>query len=148
MHANSDYDVLVSGGADGQVLVWGLRHGEYVRTILPSATGPIRWLSVSTYPHIIILVSLPSFCLFAARSRPCSLAFSCSCSQRGNVLHLYTINGRFLLSVDCGERINFVASSPDGNFVVTGSEKGNLVIRDVHKFVHFFSTSVARHSGA
>jgi Beige/BEACH domain/Neurobeachin beta propeller domain/Neurobeachin/BDCP, DUF4704 alpha solenoid region/Neurobeachin alpha solenoid region/PH domain associated with Beige/BEACH len=111
---STDLDVVVSCSRDGTIIVHTCRDGQYVRTMCPTGLAPLRWVGVSSEGDVLVHDT----------------------DQR---LHLYTINGRHLKSIDNSERITAFLISKDGSYLVTGSsasrERHVLTIRRMHDLV-------------
>lgn len=104
-----ELDVVVSGSADGTVLVHSLMTGRYIRTLQLPASVPPTLLRVAPYLGLI-------------------LAHSHSDLQ----LHVLTINGRHLVSADTHERLSAAELSPDGRLLLTAGNQGTVTLRWLH----------------
>jgi len=119
-----ELDICVSGSIDGTCILHNLRRGQYVRTLCLPKSSPIRMVSIAPpwgssggSGYIIVY------------------------SQADLTLYLFSINGRLLRSADEHERLNHMIITRDGEFIITGGEKGSVVLRHLHnlKFAHKFS---------
>jgi hypothetical protein len=156
---NADLDVVVSGskvrtpgcGRDGNAasgvshlfarsmlaqdcscIIHTLRKGNYVRSIYPPGGGCIRWLGVSSQGHIVVFSQVP----LGARALHAPLAVRRAgvyVSAQTNTLHLYSINGRHLRSVDAGERLYAFVFSKDGELIITGGSHKVIQMRETHR---------------
>jgi WD40 repeat protein len=106
---NIELDIAVSGSKDGTCILHTLRRGKYVRTIYHPKRFPIRLLVISNQGHIVLY------------------------SQEDLMINLYTINARFITSVELSERLNHMMVTRNGEYLITGSEKGTVVIRKLFK---------------
>jgi len=95
--ASYDFEVVLSASLDGTCIMHTLRRGTYVRSFSPMSDGVISWLGISSQGDIVCL--------------------------RGSVLHVYSLNGNAVCSVDTCEKIGAVALSASGDFVATGSDR-------------------------
>jgi len=122
---NSDLDIVVSGSKDGSCIIHTARKGRYVRSIYPAGHDPnegtcqlisMRWIGISSEGYIVTY------------------------SLTDLMLHLFTINGRHLTSVDTNERLYAMMFSSDGQHLVTGGDRKIVMIRTVHdlKVIHRF----------
>ena len=109
-------DGFVSGGADGAVLLHTLRQGRHLRTLRDAGSdaGVPSWLCFLEAPVAAVLV------------------------YDGDQLTLSThgINSPSdappLATANATERLHALTLSPDGRFLVTGGEKGAVVVRNCH----------------
>jgi hypothetical protein len=53
------------------------------------------------------------------------------------MLHLFSVNGELLASVYVAERLHSLAITRDGEYVVTGGELRNVIIREMSTCVPF-----------
>jgi WD40 repeat protein len=104
---NSNLDVVVSGSRDGTCIIHTLRAGRYVRTIIPPDRAPVRWIGISC-TGVIVTYSLLDF-----------------------MLHSFSINGTHLSSVDAGERLYALLFSEDGQFLLSGGDRKQVVVRSM-----------------
>ncbi|GAB4815481.1 hypothetical protein N2152v2_002527 [Parachlorella kessleri] len=109
---SAELDLVVSGAADGTLLVHTLLQGRYVRTLrLPGGASPPAPTSLLLAPSLGLL-----------------LAHSHSDLQ----LHALSINGRHLVSAPTHERLAVLAPSPDGRLVLTAGTNGVVTLRWLH----------------
>jgi len=114
---NADFDLVVSGSKDGTCILHTCRKGRYVRSVYPPNGGALRWVGISSEGYIVTH----------------SLA---DCE-----LHLFDINGRHLHSASTHEeRLYAFMFSNDGQFLITGGDHKQVVVRAVHnlQIVHKF----------
>jgi WD40 repeat protein len=146
---NPELDLVVSGSDDGTIIVHKLRTGIYLRSIpvVPSisilspgspsqsqnqpeaaptdqssASNTSAWSfsrSFLTYRRIhFILVSSDGFIV--------------AYSSDDSTLYSFTINGKFQAKKMIGDRLHAVCLSEDHKVIITGGERGLLVLRLVH----------------
>ena len=108
---SSDLDAVVSGSSDGLVCVHSVRRGKFVRSFVPTKHSYKR----KRPPGVRKIVLHGGGGVFVHTD--------------DHALHSYTINGASLCSVDAQERLNDMVVTPDGEFLVTGGEKGQVVVR-------------------
>jgi len=114
--ASAELDLVASGGADGAVLLHTLRQGRHLRTLRDAGSdaGVPSWLCFLEAPVAAVLV------------------------YDGDQLTLSThgINSPSdappLATANATERLHALTLSPDGRFLVTGGEKGAVVVRNCH----------------
>lgn len=114
---NRDLDMVVSGSMDGSCIVHTIRKGEYVRSIKPPEEHPLRWVGVSSTGNIVTY------------------------SLVDRMLHCYSINGKHLADASASERLYTMMFSENGEFLVTGGDRGVVQIRTTHnlKVAHRFN---------
>eukprot|EP00761_Pharyngomonas_kirbyi_P000202 gb/GECH01000202.1/.p1 GENE.gb/GECH01000202.1/~~gb/GECH01000202.1/.p1 ORF type:complete len:3078 (+),score=643.06 gb/GECH01000202.1/:1-9234(+) len=113
--ASLDLDVVVSGSKDGTVIVQSLRKGKYIRTIhYPANNATVDLVAIHPQGYVVMY------------------------STADLMIHLYTINGRHLKSIETFEaRINYMRFHE--NYLITGGDK-----RVVHIRKYFDLSAVAR----
>lgn len=108
---STELDMAVSGSEDGSVNVYTVKEGQYVRSIFPPTYGAdpykIDQLNLSYQGHVV----------FTGHNRDV------------HSLHVYTVNGHLLTSSSVEHRITAIGVTAD--FVVTGDENGELILRDL-----------------
>lgn len=104
--ASLDLDVVVSGSKDGTVIIQSLRKGKYVRTIrYPADNATVDLVAVHPQGYVAMY------------------------STQDLMVHLFTINGRHLRSIETYEaRVNYMRFHND--YLVTGGEKRVVHIRN------------------
>ncbi|KNC54321.1 uncharacterized protein AMSG_10309 [Thecamonas trahens ATCC 50062] len=105
---SSDLDVIVSGSLDGTCMVHKVSDGSYVRTLTHPRASPVTHVAVSPDGEILMY------------------------SLADLVLYQFSINGVLLASVDTTERLSAVVVNKTGEYVVSGGERGVVVVRAVH----------------
>lgn len=103
---NSDIDTVVSGDANGHVILHTLLGGTYVRTI--SFNHPIDFVKISSEGHIVIHTS------------------------RQRMLYVFNLNGCMLSKMDVGDKLRACAITQDAKYVVTGGMNKTIVIRQLY----------------
>jgi hypothetical protein len=116
---NAGLDVSVSGSKDGSCIIHTLRQGRYVRSIYHPQGATVDLVVLSPQGHIVFY------------------------SLEDNSLHLFTINGFLLCEGNANERLRHMLITSDSEFLVTGGEKGIVVVRQLHSFkvIHKFATN-------
>ncbi|CAE7469550.1 sel-2, partial [Symbiodinium microadriaticum] len=133
-----ELDVVVSGSDDGTIIVHKLREGIYIRsiTVEPTPSG-----TVMTSP------SEPSMATKSEKSVNRSLliskrrvhnvgvsvaGFIYAYSNDDSALYTFTINGHPQARKITGERLHAFRLSEDNRVLITGGERGLIVMRWVH----------------
>jgi len=114
---NIELDLAVSGSRDGSCIVHSLRRGEYVRSIFIPKASPVSMIAVSSIGHIVLY------------------------SAEDLVIYLYSVNGKLLKTIDEHERLTHMIISRNADYLVTGGERGTIIIRTLYnlKFAHKFA---------
>ena len=107
---DADLDMVASVSLDGTCIVHTLKSGVYTLTIRPPGLDDSRLCHVA--------ISSQGYLVVYSRSEL--------------RLHLYSINGRPLGSIDVVSPIRTMFVTDDAAFLVTGDEKGNVYVRHVH----------------
>eukprot|EP00026_Physarum_polycephalum_P000200 Phypoly_transcript_00200.p1 GENE.Phypoly_transcript_00200~~Phypoly_transcript_00200.p1 ORF type:complete len:1988 (-),score=255.41 Phypoly_transcript_00200:62-5914(-) len=105
---NVELDIAVSGSKDGTCVVHSLREGEYVRTINLPKASPVNLVAISPQGYIVVY------------------------SQTDLVIYLYSINGKLLKTSEESERLNHILITRDSEYLITGGEKGMIVLRSFY----------------
>lgn len=103
-------DLALSGSKDGTVNVHTVKDGQYLRTLRPPGHEPdftVEQLVFSSQGHTV----------FTGHN------------QHQHSLHVFTLNGRHLASVEVSHRVTGLLSS--GDHVLAGDENGDLSLRDL-----------------
>ncbi|XP_061658136.1 neurobeachin-like protein 1 isoform X5 [Syngnathoides biaculeatus] len=115
---STELDMAVSGARDGVVIIHTVRRGQYVRSLRPPCDSSlplsILHLAISWEGHLLVHTCLEGKATLKDK----------------NTLHLYSVNGKHLCSEPLKEQMTDMCVS--GEFVVIGSEQGNLSIRDLY----------------
>eukprot|EP00898_Chlorokybus_atmophyticus_P002244 jgi/Chlat1/301/Chrsp1S08783 len=101
----SEMDLVVSGSADGTCILHTIRDSRYLRSITHPDRGAIMLVAASMH-GCIVMYSLVDL-----------------------ALHAYTVNGTHLASEDAAERLTVLSISADGNYLLTGGERGCITAR-------------------
>jgi WD40 repeat protein len=124
LHLSSDLDVVVSGDCGGIICVHTLRLGEFIRSFRPppmaSRTSGVSKLVLHKYGKLV------------AHMEDCGL-------------HTYTVNGVRLATVHAEEKLNDLAICSDGEILVTGGDKCNVLIRSLHNLETLSMLDLSRH---
>lgn len=115
---SSDLDVAVSGSLGGTVCVHTVRRGHFIRSLQLNVA--VRRIVLDTHG------------IFVAHT------------EDGR-LHTYTINGAFLCSVDAKELLHDMKITSLGQILVTGGDKGHVVVRAVHDLGVLSMLDLSRH---
>ncbi|KAL9647552.1 hypothetical protein ABK040_006908 [Willaertia magna] len=118
---SSDLDIVVSGDSDGCVLVHTLNEGRYIRTIEHPMRNQVNLVKISSDGHIVMH------------------------SEKDCTLHLFSINGRHICSVDTNDRLKDILITPESKYVICGGMKKQVTIRRLYDLVelHTFETCSA-----
>nr|XP_033801863.1 neurobeachin-like protein 1 isoform X2 [Geotrypetes seraphini] len=115
---STELDMTVSGARDGIVIIHSIRRGQYMRTLRPpcesSLVLTIPNLAVSWDGHIVVHT-----CIEGKNTL-----------KNKNALHLYSVNGKYLVSENLKEQISDMCVC--GEHIVMGSLQGFLSIRDLY----------------
>ncbi|KAK8770711.1 hypothetical protein V5799_012829 [Amblyomma americanum] len=111
----TELDMALSGSKDGTVNVHSVREGHFLHTLrLPG-----------DLPEQVALLSVSHLGFICVHSCPDPHALL----KSGYVLHLYTINGKYLLRKEVSRAISDMTVCDD--FLITGDEDGLLVIYEL-----------------
>jgi len=105
--ADYQYDVVASCSLDGTCMLHTLRAGQYVLTVQPPG-GQLGRVAISKQGYVIIF------------------------SRSELKFYLYSINGAVLGEADVLSGIQAMHITADGDFVVTGDDRGHVSVRCVH----------------
>jgi len=112
----SDLDAVVSGSLSGLVCVHTIRRGEFIRSFRPpSLESKTARLSAGAVSQLVLHSS-----------------GTMVIHMDDHGLHTYTINGVRLCSKDAGEHLNAIKICSDGEVLVTGGTRCQVLIRAVH----------------
>ncbi len=132
---SSDLDVAVSGSSDGVICVHGIRQGNFIRSFRP---GP---LSVSTDPQQLQQQRYE----VAARAIALDTSGVVVVHMDDGGLHTYTVNGVKLCSAGAGEKLHDIQICSNGEILVTGGDRCQVVIRTVMDLRIRSCLDVSRH---
>eukprot|EP00245_Coleochaete_scutata_P014708 TRINITY_DN6358_c0_g4_i1.p1 TRINITY_DN6358_c0_g4~~TRINITY_DN6358_c0_g4_i1.p1 ORF type:complete len:177 (+),score=20.36 TRINITY_DN6358_c0_g4_i1:46-531(+) len=104
----SELDLVLSGSRDGTCILHTLREGRYVRSLKHPSGGVVDRLAVSQHGMVAMY------------------------SHDDLMLHVFSINGKPLASIDACDRLTCLAASTCGHFILSGGEKGVVVARWMH----------------
>ncbi|KAJ5071298.1 beige/beach-related [Anaeramoeba ignava] len=102
---SAEYDVVLSGSIDGELIFHSLNKGKYIQSMILSDHQPISIIKISKEGNIITF------------------------SENSNILRLFTINGYLIKEVQSSQNIYSISITQDSNFIFLGGEKGILEIR-------------------
>lgn len=115
---STELDMAVSGSRDGTVIIHTVQKGQYMRTLRPPCESSlfltIPSLAISWEGHIVVYSSLEEKSVLKDK----------------NLLHLFSINGKYLGSQVLSEQISDMCII--GEHIITGSLQGLLSIRELH----------------
>jgi len=131
----AELDLIASGSDDGTVILYTLREGQYIQSITtrsrisPSdssaATSPAKDAAAPSHTfHEEVTSFARARIHWVGLSRQ---GYLCSYSQDDTILCTYTVNGRFLARRDAAEQLHAFTFSEDGNVLLTGGTKGEVV---------------------
>jgi WD40 repeat protein len=106
-----DLDIVASGSQGGFVCIHTIRRGDFVRSFKPSVSATETIVGVAR-------LTLHTSGLMVAYMTDQSL-------------HTCTINGVHLASVDTGESLNDMQVCSNGSLIVTGGDKGQVLVRSL-----------------
>ena len=114
---NLELDLVVTGSKDGSCIAHTLRKGRYVWSIYHPERHDIRMVTITSLGNILMY-------------SPDDLA-----------LHLYNVNGRKATKIELNERLTQMIVTRDSEYLLTGSERGMVVIRHLHslEYIHKFT---------
>lgn len=103
-----DLDVVASGSKDASVILHTLRNGRYLRSLVHPSKGSVDRLVLSRNGMVVLY------------------------SHDDLMLHVVSLNGVWLAHAEANGRLSCIAASASGDFIVTGGERGSIVVRWVH----------------
>jgi WD40 repeat protein len=108
LFVSTELDIVISGSKDGTCIFHTLREGRYVRSIRhPSGIG-LSKLVATQHGRVVLY------------------------SEGDLSLHMYSINGKHIVSSLCSGRLNCIELSCCGEFMVCAGEHGQIVLRSMH----------------
>ncbi|KZV43357.1 BEACH domain-containing protein lvsC-like, partial [Dorcoceras hygrometricum] len=108
IHASSELDLVISGSKDGTCIFHTLRKGRYVRSLRHPCGSPLSKLVVSHHGRVVLY------------------------ADDDLSLHLYSINGRHISSVESNGRLSCLELSKCGEFLVSAGDQGQIVVRSMN----------------
>lgn len=129
---DSELDVVVSGCAAGVICVHTLRRGEFIRCFrLPSVSRGTS-TNRNASPGMVSKLVMGNDGAVVVQ-------------MEDNGLHTSTVNGVILRSIDAGERLHDMIISTSGETLVTGGDRGQVVIRNVYDLQICSVLDLSRH---
>lgn len=104
---SAELDICVSGSQDRTCNIYSLGSGEHIRTIYLAENGFVDGVIVTCQAYLVV----------HSKAQLC--------------LHLYTLNGKHIRSVDAFENLNHMIATKDGEFLISGGKKGWLFVRSL-----------------
>ncbi|KAI4388687.1 hypothetical protein MLD38_000993 [Melastoma candidum] len=108
LYISMELDIVISGSKDGTCIFHTLREGRYVRSIQHPTGCALSKLVASRHGRILLY------------------------AYDDLSMHLYSINGKLLASSESNGRLNCIELSSCGEFVVCGSDQGQIVVRSMN----------------
>lgn len=105
---SQDLEIVVSGSKDASIILHTLRNGRYLRSLAHPSRGSIDRLVLSRNGLLVFY------------------------SHDDLMLHVVSLNGTWLGHAEANGRLSCMAISGSGDFLVTGGERGSIVVRWVH----------------
>lgn len=126
---SQELDLVVSGDAQGCVLLHSLSRGVVVSSLtLPGDACAVHEILVRMCGCLCIQTNVATPALQLSE-----LAGLVVLHCRDNLaLHLCTVNGRLLRSVEAVEKLEALLVSSDARFLLTGGSKGSVTLRWLH----------------
>ncbi|XP_064474844.1 neurobeachin-like protein 1 [Ornithodoros turicata] len=112
----TELDMAISGSKDGTVNVHSIRDGHFLHTLqLPCTMGQ---------PHAAVaLLAVSHLGYICVHSRPQNTSTT---TKGGHVLHLFTINGKYLMQKEVSSEVSDMLAS--GDFLISGHRDGSLTV--------------------
>ncbi len=156
--ASAELDVIASGSDDGTIIIHTLREGIYLRSITFGKLSHIQLKpSSSTPPGQTPTTPLNTGPSGSEATTPNPSNFSpqqldkdnyrihmlviskegnlVAYSHDGYMLAAYTLNGRYLRMISVREKLHAMCLSEDGHVILTGGERGLIILRWVHNLM-------------
>lgn len=105
---SSELDIVISGSKDGTCVFHTLREGRYVRSIRHPSGSAISKLVTSKHGRLVLY------------------------AESDLSLHVYSINGKHIVSSESNGRLNCIELSGCGDFLVCAGDHGQVVVRSMH----------------
>ncbi|GER40247.1 WD40 and Beach domain-containing protein [Striga asiatica] len=107
LYASTELDLVISGSRDGTCIFHTLQEGRYVRSLQHPSGRPLSKLIASRHGRIVLYADDLS-------------------------LHLYSINGRHISTVESNGRLSCLELSSCGDFLVCAGDQGQIVLRSMN----------------
>lgn len=138
---SAEHDVVLSGSADGTIIIHTLREGIYTRSIVVDSTKavfseniPVNSTGLTRIPSLVPEDSSTARQQTSSK-RVTWIGYSSTegliiayCAD-DNLLCTYTVNGRLLAQKEIDETLGCLILSEDGNILVTGGSHCLVVFR-------------------
>ncbi|EPS62105.1 hypothetical protein M569_12688, partial [Genlisea aurea] len=105
--ASAELNLVMSGSKDGTCILHALREGRYVRSIRHPSGAPLTKLAASRHGKIVLYADDLN-------------------------LHLYSVNGNRISSVESNGRICSLQLSSCGDFLVCSGDQGQIAVRSMN----------------
>ncbi|KAI0217053.1 hypothetical protein L0F63_003977 [Massospora cicadina] len=109
---NVEHDILASGSRDGTCIIHSLRQGLYLRSLVPHGQPGSSGVVIQ---HVLITAE--------------ALIVVCSELQNAQYLHVYTLNGVLLHTVELDSLVNDMKVSPDQDFIFLVNSAAQVRVR-------------------
>ncbi|KAJ1938231.1 Neurobeachin-like protein 1 [Linderina pennispora] len=140
---STDHGIVAGASADGTVVIWTLRSGQYLRSLMPCVDPTIgdaipqisdraRGMRVE---RVLITAAAHILCYSVRGSGdkldPDRAVFG---SEEGGeaALHVYNVNGRHMRTRKLAHRLHDIAVTRDGMFGAVVSSDARVAVFDVH----------------
>lgn len=107
LHVSVELDIVISGSKDGTCVFHTLREGRYVRSLRHPSGSALSTLVVSPHARVVLY------------------------SDDDLSLHLYSINGKHMASLESNGRLSCMELSACGEFLVCAGDQGQIVVRSM-----------------
>lgn len=107
-----DLDAVVSGSEGGLVCVHTIRRGDFIRAFRPPALSDESPSGAGTVSKLVL-----------------DSTGNLAVHMQDQGLHIFTVNGVILCSTNAGETINDMTICSRGEFLITGGERCQVLIR-------------------
>jgi WD40 repeat protein len=145
---NCELDIVVSGSDDSTIIVHSLRTGTYIRSLFVSSTDPTKTV-VPLEPEASTPTTIPADTFggemilgmsSASPLKKCRVhwvgvsveGYIVAYSSDDCALYSFTINGAFLARKIVGDNLHAFCFSEDNKVLITGGERGLIVMRHVY----------------
>ncbi|XP_021759768.1 BEACH domain-containing protein B-like isoform X1 [Chenopodium quinoa] len=108
LYVSMELDIVISGSKDGTCVFHTLREGRYVRSLRHPSGSALTKLVVSRHGRIVLY------------------------SDDDLSLHLYSINGKHIASLESYGRLSCIKLSACGDFLVCAGDQGQIVLRSMN----------------